>query len=166
MHQERAQLEQIKQPTVQLFESPRLTVEVRTDPNPATGISGHSSVLSDNEIVDPLWEALQNSTRCQENVTLGISFSEGNSMVCRGRQLLLESYPTSPIALQSSPDANELHTFPELQSGGNIGQVQHGTSIECSQQRGSEMPAKRIWDGGKTSQRLQWEHWFTHQTHQ
>ena len=54
MHQERAQLEQIKQPTVQLFESPRLTVEVHTDPNPATGISGHSSVLSDNEIVDPL----------------------------------------------------------------------------------------------------------------
>jgi len=41
------------------------------------------------------------------------------------------------IALQSSPDANELCTSPELQSGGNIRQVQHNTDINCCQQGGS-----------------------------
>jgi len=72
--------------------------EVYTDPNPETGISGLSPVLNDDETISSLQET---STGCQENVTSGIGFSEGNSTVCGQDNSNPESYPTNPIALQN-----------------------------------------------------------------
>ena len=50
-----------------------------------------------------------------------------------------ESHPTSRTTLLSPPDANELCSSPELQSGGDTRQIQYNTPVESAQQTRSEM---------------------------
>lgn len=113
--------------------------EVHTDSYSGVRIPGFSLVLNVNEDLNPLRETSQNPTGCPENATPGISFGEGNSTVCGKDNCYHESYPTSPNALPSSPDANEFCSSPELRSGGGLRQIQYSTLAGPNQQGGPEM---------------------------
>ena len=108
--------------------------KVHTDSHSGVGISGLSVRLSINETIAPLREAPQNSAGCKANDAPSICIGEGNCMICREDDCHLEGHPISPIALPSSPDANEFHPSSELQSGGNFKQIQHNAITEPSQQ--------------------------------
>ena len=113
--------------------------EVHADPSPGVGISGLPTVLSDNETVSSHRETPQDPTGCSENATTSISLSKGNSTVCGESNCYIESYPTGPIALPGSPDANELCPSWGIQSGGNIRQIQHNAPAGSIQQKRSGM---------------------------
>ena len=109
--------------------------EIHTDSYTGNGISGLPLMLHNNEnINNPHREATQNSAGCTANAAPSISLSEGNSTVCGEDNCYHESYPLSPIALPSSPEANELCPSPGLQPGGNLGQVQCNPFTESDQQ--------------------------------
>ena len=111
--------------------------KIHIDSYSGVGISGISHMLNNNETIPPLREVTQNSAGCQTNDTPSIRLSEGNCTICGKDNCHHKGHPTSPIALLSSPDANECGPSPELQSGRNFGQVRYNAFTGPSQQKGS-----------------------------
>ena len=72
-------------------------------------------------------------------------------MICREDDRHLKGHPISPIALPSSPDANEFHPSSELQLGGNFKQVRHNAITEPSQHGRPGMVAIPNISNGSTS---------------
>ena len=117
--------------------------KIHTDPYSGVGISRFSVVLNDNENITPLREAPQDSAGCQTNDAASICLGEGNRTICGESNCHHEGHPTSPFALPSSSDADELSPSPELQSGGNFKQIQHSALTDLSQQGRSAMVANK-----------------------